>query len=63
MTHVNPSVVELVYVPDADGRVFVLHLYVGSSKVEIPLALAEDLLEGPFDESLAVQIYCCVAVA
>lgn len=62
-THCIPCVVVLVYVFDTDRRVDVLHLYVRGGKVQIPLALAQDLNEGALDESFAVEIDGCVPVA
>lgn len=52
-----------MYVSNPDWCVLVLHLYVRGGKVEIPLALAEDLLKGALHESFAVQVYGRIAVA
>lgn len=43
--------------------VYVFHLNIHGSKVQIPFALTQNLIKRSFDESLTIKVNCCVTIA
>lgn len=62
-TYRIPSRIILVDILDPNRRVFILHLYIRTSKIQTPLTLTKYLIKRRLNESLAVEIQRSVSIA